>query len=135
MDTEKAFAARALNQTCTGFLVQEYLYQDELQSDANVIFLSFGSGHTLRFLFDNGVFFWKESSAVAAESDALYQYRLVEPKFANRVRGRRIIRVTFSVPRESARELEIAFDGGVRVNLRDDKKRSSLRCVGTTRLT
>jgi len=128
MDREEAFATRALNQTCTGLLVQEYFYQDELQSDANVIFLALGSGHTLRFLFDAGVFFWKEASAVAAQSDSLYQYRLVEPKFAERVLGRRIIGVTFSVPSESARELEIAFEGGVRVNLRDERDRSSLRC-------
>jgi hypothetical protein len=128
MDREEAFATRALNQTCIGFLVQEYFYLDELQSDANVIFLSLGSGHTLRFLFDAGVFFWKEASAAAAQGDALYQYRLVEPKFADRVRGRRIIGVNFSVPSEFARELEIAFDGGIRVSLRDEKDRSSLRC-------
>jgi hypothetical protein len=128
MDTEEAFATRALNQMCTGFLVQEYFYQDELQSDANVIFLALGSGHTLRFLFDAGVFFWKEALAVAAQSDALYQYRLVEPKFADRVRGRRIIGVNFSVPSKSARELEIAFEGDVRVILRDEGDQSRLRC-------
>jgi hypothetical protein len=133
MGTEEAFATRALNQTCTGFLVQEYFYQDELQSDANVIFLSLGTGHTLRFLFDAGVFFWKEASAVAAQSDALYQYHLVEPKFADRLRGRRIMAVNFSVPSESARELEIAFEGGVRVQLRDERRRSSLRCQSTLR--
>jgi len=125
---ESGFVAAALNQTCTGILVQEYHFRGSVQDEANVIFMSFETGNCLRFFFDAGVFFWKVAPPVVAPSDDRFEYRLVEPKFAERLLGRKIVAAEFNASSHSARELGITFEGGMRLCLRNHMDTSALTC-------
>ena len=128
MTRESRFEAAALNRTCTGILVQEYLFRGSVHDEANVIFMSLDTGICLRFFFDAGVFFWKVATPVAAPSDDQSEYRLVEPKFAERLRGRKIVAAEFNASPDYARELGIAFEGGIRFCLRNHMDTSALTC-------
>jgi hypothetical protein len=128
MNTESRFVAAALNQTCTGILVQEYLFRGSVHDGANVIFLSLDTGICLRFFFDAGVFFWKVAPPVAPPGDDQFQYRLTEPKFAQGLRGQKIVAAEFSVSSDSARELGITFEGGMKFCLRNHMDTSALTC-------
>lgn len=128
MDAEARFVATALNRTCTDILVQEYLFRGSVHDAANVIFLSLDTGICLRFFFDAGVFFWKVAPPVAAPGDDQSQYRLTEPTFAQRLRGQKIVAAEFAVSADSARELSIAFEGRVKLCLRNHMDNSALTC-------
>lgn len=128
MTTESGFVAAALNQTCTGIVVQEYHFRGYVHDEANVIFMSLETGNCLRFFFDAGVFFWKVAPPVVAPSDDQSEYRLVEPEFAERLRGRKIVAAVFNASSHSARELGITFEGGVRFCLRNHMDTSALTC-------
>jgi hypothetical protein len=128
MDSEAGFVAAALNQTCTDILVQEHLFRGSINDGANVVFLSLDTGICLRFFFDAGVYFWKVAPPIATPSDDQSEYRLIEPQSAERLRGRKIVAVEFNPPSESARELGITFEGGIKLCLRNHMDKSALTC-------
>jgi hypothetical protein len=111
--------------TCRSLIVQEYWYEGELVSEANVLFLQLDEGWH-RFFIDAGVVFWQAVAGPEAPPDSgLHRYRHTDFGSRHDLVGRKLERVcTADLP--DGGEIQIAFEGGRRLVLQNVNDESSL---------
>jgi len=126
---ESSFAQALRGRRCDRLLAQEHWFEGKLSDPYNVIFARLDDNRHLRFLFDGGVFFWREEDPEVPEPHSGSAYRLVEIPVAHALRGRKVEAVAFCGVTGGGRRLEAVFGGGATLILEnvDDTTKLSVK--------
>jgi len=114
---------------CTGLIAQEYWYQGEQITEANVMFLQLEDGMWHRFFVDAGVVFWKTVAVPNPPGeDGDHRYPLTDIGAVHGVLGRRLSSVS-AVEVPNGCEIRLEFEGDKSVILHNADDRSQLLLV------
>ena len=109
--------------TCSRLVVQEAWYRGELVEPANLLFLQVDGSRWIRCFIDAGFFGWRAAEAPvqisAAEAAPEFEYPLVDLTARLRAIGSQVRDVTLTERPLSGADLEICFDGGGVLRLRN----------------
>ena len=123
---EQDFVERVLDRTCRGIQVQQVIYGDAVSDPCNVIYMELVGSPTLRFFFDGGVFFWREEEPSPVPASSGFHYRLLRPEGFLVLEHQRIRMASFAVLSQRRRILELRFETGVGLYLRNSADKNSL---------